>query len=727
MQARGHIAFEIKAGAQPVGPQLPDRPAILVERDENAAIALVDPLHHDLDLGLAFDQPQHFVDLGLGLLDSGARHHVDHDPAVVVVGVGEELAGDDHEHRHRQREGTKRNADHPDPVVAHPRPPAFAHVIPPGGQSAADPADDPVDQHDHKRSGQQAGNQRRERHQPRRSAERAQPLARASNPRAKGGNGQQQMQHQDQWVPAAARRRHDAAPVFLGLAGIEGPVQHLHVAIDPPRRAMFGMPAGMQEIGGDHRRDHPRHRQAEQDRGNDSAAKILEELARNARHQGHRQEDRDNRESGGDHRQADFIRSVDGRLIGGFSHADMPHDILDLHDRIVDQHPRDQPQRQQRQGVEGKAQQIHRPEGRDRRERNGQRRDHRRPPVAQEEEHHHHCEDRPLDHRADRAVVLRFGITDRAEQLGEVDLAAALGLDLLHLVHRAIVDRDVTGPARAGDAESDDLLALELGNRLDLRIGILDRRHVGQLDRPPPGKGNLRLRQVEGIGGIAQHPHRLARARDLGPAAGGVDVDLAERAVDLHRGDPQRLHPRRIERDGNLAVDTAAPVDRRHARHAQQPLGNGIVNEPRQFGHGHVIGADREIGDGIGIGLGLEDLRFENAVGQFAARGVDLVLHLADRTVDVGADSKGDDGLAGAFRRGRADRVDPRDRADRGFDLLGDLLLDLGRRRARLVDHYDHGGEFDVGVVLHLHVGEGQKAGQRQADKQHDRHDRVAN
>ena len=32
-----------------------------------------------------------------------------------------------------------------------------------------------------------------------------------------------------------------------------------------------------------------------------------------------------------------------------------------------------------------------------------------------------------------------------------------------------------------------------------------------------------------GVGGIAEHAHRLARAGDFGAAAGGIDVQLAQR------------------------------------------------------------------------------------------------------------------------------------------------------------------------------------------------------
>ncbi len=61
-----------------------------------------------------------------------------------------------------------------------------------------------------------------------------------------------------------------------------------------------------------------------------------------------RQEHRDDREGGRDHRQTDFVGRVDRGLIGALAHAHVAHDVLDLDDRIVDQHAGDQAQRQQR-------------------------------------------------------------------------------------------------------------------------------------------------------------------------------------------------------------------------------------------------------------------------------------------------------------------------------------------------------------------------------------------
>ena len=64
--------------------------------------------------------------------------------------------------------------------------------------------------------------------------------------------------------------------------------------------------------------------------------------------------------------------------------------------------------------------------------------------------------------------------------------------------------------------------------------------------------------------------------------------------------------------------------------------------------------------------------------------------------------------------------------ADRRLDLLRDLVLHLGRRRAGLRDVDVGGREFDVRVVVDVHPHERDEPGQHQADEQDDRRNRVA-
>ena len=553
----------------------------------------------------------------------------------------------------------------------------------------------------------------------------AKDLRRDHRTRAKGREDQQRRHDPDEIVPPTRRHRRQGRPQRLGFALIKRPAQDLEVAVHPRPAAMLFLAVSLEEIGRDHRRDHARHRQRHQHRNHHGQAEVLEELPRDARHQADRQEHRDDREGGGNHGQANLVRRVDRSLIGAFAHPHVAHDVLDLDDRVIDQHPRNQAQRQQRERVEGKAHQVHEPEGRDRRERDSEGGDYRGTPVAQEEEHHDHGQNRAFDHGRDRAFVLGLGIVDRGELAGELDPRVFL-FDLLDLGQRAIIDRNVRGTAGAGDAEGHHRLAIGLAHAGDLAIAVRNPGEVAELDRAAIAQRNIGLRKFVSCFGIAQHADRLARSGDFGAATGGIDIELAQLGVDLAGGNPERLHPRRIERDRDLAIDAAAAVDRSHAGHVEQPLGHRVIDEPRELLDRHVVSLDRPIGDRVGRSLGLDHLRLKNAVRQFAARLVNRVLDLVDRLVDVFADLELDHRLAAAFRGGRADRLHPGNGPHRGFDALGDLGFDLGRRSTRLGDRDDHHREFDVRIVLDLHLGEAHHPGQHQADKEHDRHHRVA-
>ena len=282
-----------------------------------------------------------------------------------------------------------------------------------------------------------------------------------------------------------------------------------------------------QEIGGDQRRDHARDEQAHQHRDDHGEAERLEELPRNAGHQRDGQEHGDDRHGRRKHGEADLVGGVERRLVGGFAHSHVPDDILDLDDRVVDQHTRDQAHRQQRQPVQRDSHQVHEEEGRDRRQRDRQRGNDGGADVAEEQENDEDGEDRAFDQAFHRRGVLGLGIVDLVEDFGEADLGVLL-LDLVQLLPRLVVGRDLGRAFGPLDLEADDLLAVLLGERALLRIAVLDLAEVGEPDEPAAGKRDLGLAERVGIAGVAEHAHRLFGAGDLGTAAGGVHVALAK-------------------------------------------------------------------------------------------------------------------------------------------------------------------------------------------------------
>ena len=404
----------------------------------------------------------------------------------------------------------------------------------------------------------------------------------------------------------------------------------------------------------------------------------------------------------------------------------MAHDVLDLHDRVIHQHARHQTERQQRQEIEVEPQKIHEPEGGDGGQRDGQRGNQRGPPVAQEQEHHDHGQHGPFDHRMDRAFILILGVADGGEELHHPDARIFL-LDLFDLLQGIVIHRHVGRAARAGNGEVHHFLAAQLTDRAAFRIAVRYLCDIGQGDDAAIAERNAGFGQGKGIVRIAQHAHRLARSGDLGAPAGGIDIGLAQRRVDLRCRDAERLHAGQIEHHTDFAIDSAETVDFGHAVDREQPFGHRIVDEPAELFQRHVIGLHRKNAQRAAAGhVHLGHPRLDDAIRQLAANLVDRVADLVHRLVGIDADLEFDEGVAVALRRGGIDVLHTIDVAHRRFDDLRHLILDLGRRGAGLRDVDDHGGKFDVRLIDDVHPREAQNPRDHQPQEQNDRDDRVA-
>ena len=117
---------------------------------------------------------------------------------------------------------------------------------------------------------------------------------------------------------------------------LEAPGGPAQVDRDPARLAVLALRRA-QDVGRHHRREHARHHQRGEDRDRRRPAELHEELAGDARHEGGRQEHRDQREGGRDHRQADLVGRLHRGLQRRLAHAQVPHDVLDLDDGVVDE------------------------------------------------------------------------------------------------------------------------------------------------------------------------------------------------------------------------------------------------------------------------------------------------------------------------------------------------------------------------------------------------------
>ena len=216
--------------------------------------------------------------------------------------------------------------------------------------------------------------------------------------------------------------RWSSAQAMSGAVAVGGRVEPGVEAVELPRDEMTLAGAG--DVGvvparGEHRvqgeGDEQRDRHGEGHRD----AEVAEEPPDDALHEGHRDEHRDDRHGGGQHREADLGGAVARRGVVVLAALEVPDDVLAHHDRVVDQQADRQRQRHQGHGVERHAREVHDDERGD--DRDGQREagDHGRAPRVQEAEH-----DQDGQQRADHQ-----GLLDVAHRLADRDRSVPDDLD----------------------------------------------------------------------------------------------------------------------------------------------------------------------------------------------------------------------------------------------------------------------------------------------------------
>ncbi len=142
------------------------------------------------------------------------------------------------------------------------------------------------------------------------------------------------------------------------------------------------------------RRDHHRHRHGDRE--------LLVELAGDAGDEGHRDEHRQQHHGDGEDRRGDLAHGLLGRLRRARSSGCSRHDALDVldhHDRVVDDDADGEHQREQRHHVEREPERQHDREGADQGHRHRDQRDQRRAQVAEEQVDDDHDQDEGLDQR----------------------------------------------------------------------------------------------------------------------------------------------------------------------------------------------------------------------------------------------------------------------------------------------------------------------------------------
>ena len=138
----------------------------------------------------------------------------------------------------------------------------------------------------------------------------------------------------------------------------------------------------------------------------------------------------------------------------------MAHDVLNLHDGVVNQKPNHERERQERHHVDRETEIVHADESGNGRQRQRNRRHQRRAPFAQEQQHHEHGEERAFQQQFNGRVVLFLHRRHEIKCLRELE-AWVFKLDLLKHGEHTFADFNFTGSATARHLEANHRLAVE--------------------------------------------------------------------------------------------------------------------------------------------------------------------------------------------------------------------------------------------------------------------------
>ncbi len=492
---------------------------------------------------------------------------------------------------------------------------------------------------------------------------------------------------------------------------------------DAPGRRFLVM-AMLEEIGGQHRRDEARREQREEHLHRDGDAELLEELSGDARHEACGGEDRDDGQRDRDHREADLVGGFQGGTIGRFAHVHVPDDVFDLDDGVVDENARRQRDGEEADEVQREAEQVHRPERREDRQRQRDRGNDGGAQVAQEQEHDDDGEDGAFEQRRDRRVVVAVGVFDRGVDHLQVDVGIG-GLERVDALLHGLGHLHVAGALGALDAERDDRLAVEAGEGAAVRDGVGDGTEIVEPDLAAAEQRDHGAGEIAQRLGAGERADRLVVLADLGAAAGDVDIGAAQALADIDRGQAHCLQTVRIERDEDFALDAADALDLGDAAHALQRALDHVVDEIRELlrrlaGRDRGIGDDRQADDVDAL-----DQRLGDVLRQVRAHACHRVLDVVERAVGVGLQRELDRGDRHAVGDLRGDVPHALDAGDRVFDRLRHLGFEPGGRRAELRDHDRDHGNVGRRQPRHRELGERHPAENQEDDRKDDRRQRI--
>ena len=315
----------------------------------------------------------------------------------------------------------------------------------------------------------------------------------------------------------------------------------------------------LQEPRTHHRRERKRHQQRDKNGDRHCPAEGVHILAGVAGHERNGQEDDDERERGRHNGQADFPRSLNRGLHAVqslFLHE--AENIFEDDDRVINDDPDRQRQRQQRHVVQGEVHPAHQGEAGNDRGGNRNRRDQHRPPVADENPNHHTRQNAAQDQ------VLQKRVHGGADEIRNVvnhqqlNARRQLPAQLLNLFSDIVGHADRVCARLTQDLHADHILpglaaAKQRRPGAEFLSAIFDLRNVADANRNAGAGSHYNFAELIRRGDAAKSAQSQLLRSGNHAAARRLNVLALERLAHVEHGKVVGGEFLRVEQNADLA------------------------------------------------------------------------------------------------------------------------------------------------------------------------------
>ncbi|GBD29311.1 hypothetical protein HRbin32_00399 [bacterium HR32] len=476
-------------------------------------------------------------------------------------------------------------------------------------------------------------------------------------------------------------------------AAAEGGAQHapvsLHQGVYPASR---GARAHPRQPGGQHGSQGQGDEQRAEQGEHHHEAELYEHLGDQgtAAEEHHGQEHHHRGQGGCGHCARHLLHAPQGRFPAPVARLPVPEDVLEDHDRGVDQHADPQGQGAQGHQVHRVARKVHEGEGCQQGDGDGGRYHQHAAQVAQKQPQDAHRQACTYQQR------LLHGPDGAADKLGAVsqDVEAhvhQLSVQPLHLPPHPVRDRHGVDARLPLYLEEDPGLPVHAHATGLVRQGA---PHHGHVLHPHGPSASHRHNRGPNVAQVLVPAHE-AHGHSPGPlqhlTRGRGQVGARQRLYQVLLGDAQGLHARAVGLHPDLLPGPAPQLHHRHARDPLHPEQHLLLREPHEVREAHARARCRhqaDLEDGHLRRVELEHYGRGGPLRQPAADPFDGRPEVRGGRVQVPAEVEGGGHPGSPEARDRHHVQHAWNRADRLFDHPGDEVFHLLRPGSRVVgDH----------------------------------------